>query len=216
MKSALARHKHLLLLVGLTLLAFLVTAGSLLRKPARWLPPGTVLYDFEDDSQLDHINWQCGTLFRRVQQHVADGHWSLKIEMHPGPNNWPGFGTGFKNGVAPGGCLELAIYNPQSEPLTLSYRIDDRPNPPYGDRLNGRITLAPGPNYVVFDFNQLKTPKTRRRIRPEKLYRFFLFLHRPKQTTIIYIDHLAVGHCPPPIEKKAGHNRSINPVPPAD
>ena len=210
MKNILFHHKHLLLLIGLCLLAIVVLVGSFGRRPERPLPPGAVFYDFEDEAQLDHINWQCGTVFRRVRKHAADGLWSLEIEMHPEPGNWPGFGTGFKNGIEPGGCLELMISNPQAHVLKLSYRIDDRPNPPYGDRLNGRINLAPGSNSVVFDFNRLKTPHTHRHLRPERLYRFFLFLHHPEKTTTIYIDRLAVGRGPRPQAATATSNHTDN------
>jgi len=176
----------------LALLA-IIAIGQWFSRPIPPARPGTVFYDFENDSQLDHLSWNCGTVFRRVAKHAADGRWSLEITMYPGPNPWPGFGTGFKPTIAPGAGLELALFNPAARPLRLSYRIDDRFNPPYGDRLNGRITLAPGSNRVLFDFSRLKTPGTRRRLRPEKIYHFCLFLHHPDKATVIYLDHLAVA-----------------------
>ena len=202
-------YRYLLFsLLGLLALLAAYRLGHSPQPPAR---PGTVFYNFENDSQLDHINWQCGTTFRRVQKHAADGRWSLAVTMYPKPNPWPGFGTGFTRGIAPGGSLELAIFNPASRPLKLSYRIDDRPNPPYSDRLNGHVILQPGANSVCFDFSRLKTPGTRRWIKPESIYRFFLFLHHPENTTTIYIDHLGVVRCP-----SAGRPEGARKQPPAE
>jgi hypothetical protein len=158
-----------------------------------------VLFDFEQKSQLDRLRWQCGTVFSLTSGYAADGRWSLKVEMYPAGEEWPGFVFGLDDGVPENCCLELTVDNPRPSPLTMLYRIDDRPrNPPYGDRLNGRVILQPGRNRLVFDFTRLTTSKTHRRLTPEKIRGFYLFLPRPREKTVIYIDYVILTADPAP------------------
>jgi len=150
-----------------------------------------VLYDFEDNGQLDTLSWKCGTLYKRVQKHPSSGRYSLMVEMYPGIE-WPGFGIRVKDGWQGYNLLSLHVYNPYSRPIAMSYRIDDRTCPSFADRVNGRISLRPGPNNITFDLKKLKTSGTGRRLNLKDIRCFLMFMHRPDHKVRIFIDDITL------------------------
>lgn len=151
-----------------------------------------ILYDFEDNSQLDSLSWKCGTVYSRSRRFQSSGSWCLKVEMYP-EAEWPGFGFGVRDNWEDYDTLSLYVYNPEQYNLTISYRIDDRrDNPPYSDRINGRISLKPGANFLNFNLAQLKTSGTRRHLHREDICCFLLFLHRPPDRITIFLDDIAL------------------------
>ncbi len=172
------------------ILMFSVLTGCSLRKHDEKVP--RVLYDFEDDSQLDSLSWKCGTIYERVQEHKASGAYSLMVEMYPGVE-WPGFGMAVRDGWKGYSELSFHVFNPSSEPLIISYRIDDsRSNPPYADRANGRISIRPGSSTVTLDIAHMKTSGTERLLRLEKVCCFLMFLHRPDHKATIFLDDITL------------------------
>ena len=149
--------------------------------------------DFEGDEQLDELSWKCGTTYERTKEHATSGQYSLKVEMYP-TVAWPGFGKAIKISWADYNYLSLNIFNPSTEPIHLSYRIDDRRNsPPYADRANGRLLINPGTNTITFNLKELKTSDGKRPLDLEKICSFLLFLHNPKKKVTLFLDDLAVS-----------------------
>ena len=150
------------------------------------------LLDFENSSDLDRLNWKCGTLYQRVREHQASGVWSLMVEMYPGVE-WPGFGMEIKDGLAGFKKFSFNAFNPSSGPLSLSYRIDDRrDNPSYADRANGRIILKSGPQVITLDLEHMKTSGTGRLLDRENICCFLLFTHRPERITTFFLDNFVL------------------------
>ncbi len=178
---------RLVLSCSLILFGTALTACSLENTPQRT----KVLYDFEDSSQLDTLIWKCGTVYRRVQKHQSSGRYSLMVEMYPG-TEWPGFGMGVRDGWQGYSQLSLHVYNPYSRPISMSYRIDDRRQPSYGDRVNGRVNLKPGQNKLIFDLNKLETSGTGRRLDIKDIRCFLMFMHRPDHKVRIFIDDITL------------------------
>ncbi len=151
-----------------------------------------ILFDFESDSDLDRLNWHCGSMYYLSRQYQSSGSCSLKVEMYPSAE-WPGFGFGVKDGWAGFRRISLTIFNPQGHDINMTCRIDDsRRNPPYADRVNRRILLKPGTNFVTLDLKALRTSGTGRPLRLDEVCCFLMFMHRPHEKTTVYVDDIVL------------------------
>jgi hypothetical protein len=171
------------------LLAILVASGASCRRAPRF---GT---DFESDAALDLFDWSCRTLYRLTPEHATSGTSSLEISFHPAPDanaeNYPGlafsrFDPDWR------GCRSLAFdaFNPESVPLQLGLRIDDREAPGHADRVNRSLLLAPGANRVALPLAGLLTTGTGRALDRRHVRRVLLFLSSPRQARTLYLDNL--------------------------
>jgi|GEM_PF-1339391 len=166
-----------------------------------------ILLDFESDKQLDDLGWKCGTNYERSQEHATSGRHSLKMEMYPGVT-WPGFSKVIKNSWAGYDNLSLNIFNPAADPLQISYRIDDRrENPPYADRVNGRLQLKAGANTIRLNLKKLKTSDGKRHLDLSKICSFLLFLHQPQKKITLYLDDLILTK-PRPVKRITDQNHT--------
>lgn len=151
-----------------------------------------VLFDFEHDSDLDRLSWKCGSLYSRSRGYQSSGEFALKVEMYPSAR-WPGFGFGVKDGWAGYRQLSLVVFNPAESAINMTCRIDDsRRNPPYEDRVNHRVTLKPGTNFLHFDLKQLRTSGTKRALRLEDVCCFLMFVHSPPERLTIFVDDIVL------------------------
>ena len=166
-----------------------------------------VLLDFESDEQLDELGWKCGTTYERTKEYAVSGQYSLKMEMYPRVT-WPGFSKSIKTSWAGYNNLSLNIFNPESSPIHIFYRIDDRcGNPPYADRANGRFLLNPGANTLSLNLKELKTSDGKRHLDLTTICSFLLFLHQPHEKTTLYLDDLTLTK-PGPIERITNQNHT--------
>ncbi len=149
-----------------------------------------VLFDFEDESDLDRLSWECKVIYARDTRHVRGGRFSLRLEMYPSdypglkaaefPNNWTGYAS-----------LKVDVYNPQERPVRLSYRIDDREdNPDYEDRANGSFLVQPGWTTLTLDLSELATSGARRPLNLEHIYGLYLFLCNPRIPVTLFLDNI--------------------------
>jgi hypothetical protein len=170
-------------------IAFSLAPAACSRLPAHEL----VLNDFEADSDLDRIHWQCRTLFSLSQEHVTSGKQSLKMELFPA--DYPGLALKLdKRDWSRYALVALDIYNPQDETLEITVRIDDRPDyPNYEDRYNGRHTLLPGNNRLCIPLSSLRTSGSGRPLSLKAIRRFMLFLVHPHQAFSFYVDNIRLG-----------------------
>lgn len=107
-----------------------------------------VLFDFEEDSELDRFQWSCRTLSELTDQHAAHGARSLKVDMYPAV--YPGVTAKLDNHDWRGyKALQIDIFNPQNKEVRLTVRIDDRRKyPPDGTAIIIHIRYHLGPrNY---------------------------------------------------------------------
>ncbi|MBU4262640.1 MAG: hypothetical protein KKC76_12360 [Proteobacteria bacterium] len=175
--------------LGLSLAIILAIGGAcsadrLAAKPVR------TLFDFEKTSELDHLHWVCGTFMEQDKQHATSGQYSLRVEMYPSAE-YPGFKAGFTKGWQGYKKLLVDLYHPGLNEMTIAYRIDDRDdNPSFADRANGRIVLQPGANIFTLDLENLKTSGTDRKLDLEGITGLYLFVHRPPQPVVLYLDNM--------------------------
>lgn len=170
---------------ALTLLLTVLLAGC-----GADVPKELVLFDFENDAELNRIHWKCFTMFALSEEHATHGQKSLKMELYP--SDWPGWTpkiarTDWRAFQAFG----FDLYNPGDDKLTLFMRIDDREDfPGYPDRYNRSFLLAPGNNRIEVKLEELITSSTQRRLDLDNIYRLFLFMHEPESKITLYLDNV--------------------------
>jgi hypothetical protein len=174
--------------LGIVVWACILLACS---KPA---PDELVLFDFENDSELDRLHWKCFTLYSLSDEHATNGRKSLKLELYP--SSWPGLTPklnvadwrGFK-------AIGFDVYNPDKKEIRITVRIDDREDDPdYGDRYNQVFILKPGLTRMEIPFETLITSGTKRILDLKRIYRFLIFLGHPKEKHILYFDYIRLVH----------------------
>jgi len=149
-----------------------------------------VLNDFETDADLDRVHWQCRTLFSLSGEHVTSGEHSLKMELFPA--DYPGLALKLdEHDWSRFGKAVFDIFNPQTETLVLTVRIDDRPDyPDYEERYNGRHTLLPGSNHLSIPLNSLRTSGAGRPLNLKTIRRFLFFLVDTREIYSLYVDNI--------------------------
>ncbi len=149
-----------------------------------------VLFDFESDSELDQLHWNCHTLYSLSNEQHTHGTKSLKLEIYPSDypgltpmlkeNNWKGYKE-----------LRFDVYNPEVSNMQISVRIDDqRDYPDYGDRYNKSFILKPGINHVSIAFDTLVTSGTARSLNLKNICRLLIFMKHPEKKAVLYVDYL--------------------------
>ncbi len=151
------------------------------------------IYDFESESELTGLVYQCHTWFELSGFHATSGKKSLRLEMYP-PAEYPGLRLRDLKGPWLGvRYIKMDVYNPASTPLQMTIRIDDRPGcPPYEDRINKPVTLKPGPNSVTVDLAKVHTSGSNRLLDPENIRAFMMFLSHPQRPATIFVDNIRV------------------------
>jgi hypothetical protein len=132
-------------------------------------PKELVLFDFESDSELDRIHWECHTLFSLSDEHASHGKRSLKMELFP--SDYLGLTPMLKeNDWSRYKALCFDIYNPGEKQVQVSVRIDDKKDyPDYAERYNRSFNVNPGMNQISIPFKSLITSGTKRNLDLKKI-----------------------------------------------
>jgi hypothetical protein len=176
-------------------LALLVALALLWAPACRLRPLPEFGSDFERDGDLDLVPWECRTLFRLVPDHATSGRSCLELRLFPAPpgapDNYPGITfEEFDPRWSRHRVFAFDAYNPSGETVPLQLRIDDREEPPYGDRFDRTIPLAPGANRVRIPLSELAAPRTGRPLELDRIRQVILFLDRPRAPRTLYLDRL--------------------------
>jgi len=148
-----------------------------------------ILFDFESDSELDHFDWQCHTLFSLSDEHAVHGKKSLKLELFP--SDYPGFEPKL---VLPDWkdykTFAFDAYNPQEKSIFLTVRIDDRKDyPDYADRYNKTFGLKPGANTISIPIDSLIISGMNRKLDTQRIRRVLVFTRKPAEAMVLYLDY---------------------------
>ncbi len=150
-----------------------------------------ILNDFESDADLDTLFWQCRTVYSLSDKNVTHGKASLRLDIYPAPypglrlllndqqRDWRGYGK-----------LSLDVVNPGQKTLKLNYRLDDKANPTYDDRVNGSVMLRPGLNRITLGLLSLRTSGTKRPLDVRRVNAVLFFLSSPVEKISIYVDFI--------------------------
>lgn len=146
-----------------------------------------LLFDFESEADLDRIHWQCFVLYSLSDEHATHGENSLKIEFYP--SAFPGFNPKLDRSDWRGyHAVEFDIFNPASETVAISLKIDDRPGPPApAERFNRELQLVPGPNHIRIKLDEVKTGSGRH-LDQSRIAKVFLVHENLSQPMVLYLD----------------------------
>lgn len=153
-------------------------------------PAERVLFDFENEADLDRMHWQCFTLFAHAPEHATRGARSLKMSLYPSP--WPGWAARFeRQDWRPFTTLAFDLFNPTARPVAVSVRIDDRRDyPEYDDRYNQQFVLQPGANGLAIPFDALVTSGAQRPLELKRIRRLMIFMPSPQTKQVLYLDNV--------------------------
>ncbi len=153
-------------------------------------PDPYVLFDFESDSELDRVNWECHSLFELSEKHAVHGNYALELKLFPtkysgftpviGIEKWRSYSY-----------LKFDVYNASAKQVRLNIRIDDQtPIPPYEERCYVNLMLKPGANQFGIDIHELKTTDTKRKLDLDNICKLVFFLYQPNETHVLYFDFI--------------------------
>lgn len=150
-----------------------------------------ILNDFEGPTDLDQIVWRCRTTFTLSEKYRSHGQSGLLMTLYP--DDYPGLHLiltprmqqwrGYR-------YLALDVINPGSDPLLLHYRIDDRQQPEYEDRVNGSFRLEPGENPLRLDLEQVRTSGTKRPLDLDRIEALMFFQVSPPNPFALGVDYV--------------------------
>ena len=149
-----------------------------------------VLFDFETDSELSRLNWQCHKWFERSSDHATSGKYSLRAILPPG--KYPGISfREFKEDWSGRNYLKLDVFNPAMEELVFHIRIDDRKSGwEYANRFDRNFQLKPGMNHISVPLNSLRTNRDPRTLDLRHIKRLIVFIPNNLEKREIYIDSI--------------------------
>ncbi len=151
-----------------------------------------LLADFESETDLDHLYWNCHTLYSLSKTHVTHGMSSLKMELFP--SNYPGlvFKPVLKDWRS---YKELCfdIYNPSDQSVLIWVRIDDRMDySDYKDWYSHSFVLQQGNNHISIPLITLVSSRTKLHLNLAHIHRMFIFLSHPQKEYTLYIDNINI------------------------
>jgi hypothetical protein len=178
-----ARNELAKLIVAFSLV--MLVCGCPMDRPAK-----LILFDFEEDAELDRLQWRCFTLLSLSSEHATHGEKSLKMEFFP--SRWPGWEPKlYKKDWRGFEALGFDLYNVQDINLSVTVRIDDRKGyPGHANRYNQVFILRPGSNTLVIPFDSLMTSGSNRTLNLGRIERLILFMGSPEKRFVLHLDHV--------------------------
>jgi predicted MPP superfamily phosphohydrolase len=148
------------------------------------------LYDFESESDLERLNWECGKWFELSREHATSGKYSLKASLPPG--QYPGINfEEIEGDWSKGSHLKMDVYNPGREEIAFHIRIDDHQSGwEYENRFDIDFMLKPGVNPISIAAGSIKTNLHHRPLNLKKIKRMMVFLPGNPERREIHIDHI--------------------------
>jgi len=149
-----------------------------------------ILFDFEFESDLNNLNWECGKWFERSKANVTSGKHSLRAVLPPGQypgiafqevrENWSGYDH-----------WGMDVYNPSVESVILHIRIDDHKSGwEYADRFDTNFRLEPGMNKLMIPTGSIRTNVHHEPLNLKKIKRFMVFVPNNNKKRELYLDNI--------------------------
>jgi hypothetical protein len=152
-----------------------------------------VLSSFETPFEPDR--WITKGREKISRDFVYRGEKALKVEIRP--EKYAGFSLDFFPSDWSGyRFLEMHLYNPVADSLTLYLRIDDKDHKlsglAYTDRYNSSRLVHPGWNHIQIALEDIKTAPQSREMDLHHIKRLILFFIQPADWLILYIDEVTL------------------------
>lgn len=149
-----------------------------------------VLFDFEDESDLKRLNWECHKWFELSKEHPTSGKYSLKVSLPPG--QYPGINfKEIRQDWSKFSYLKMDVFNPSQEQLRFYVRIDDHKSGwEYVNRFDIDFELKPEMNHISIPTNSIRTNLNHRPINLNRIKRMMVFLTNNTQKKELYLDNI--------------------------
>jgi len=150
----------------------------------------SILFDFESESDLMKLNWECHKWFELSEQNTTSGRHSLRMILPP--DQYPGINfEEIMKDWSKGNYLKMDIFNPSGEDITFHIRIDDQKSGwEYADRFDINYELKKGMNYISIPTNSIKTNIHHRPLNLKKIRRMMVFIPNNTQKRELYLDNI--------------------------
>ena len=163
-----------------------------------------LLTGFEEPSDLREWKSQSASI-QRVGTNVTQGHYALQLRLLEGA--YPGVilssGSPLLTGWEGYDVARLDVFNPQSQPVALTVRIDDLQSVNYGARYNDGFVLRPGRNTIELPLRRLQTSDHQRYLDVSHLNRFMVFASDVQFSIVLFLDNFRLEKQPEPTTNAA-------------
>jgi predicted MPP superfamily phosphohydrolase len=149
-----------------------------------------ILFDFESDSDLQGLNWECHKWFERSEAHVTSGKYSLKVLLPPG--QYPGINfREVPKDWSKANLFKMDVFNPSQERFNFHVRIDDHKSGwEYADRFDADFNLKPGLNNISIPTNSIQTNFRHRSLNLKRIKGMMVFLTNNTRSRELYFDNI--------------------------
>ena len=150
--------------------------------------PNGVLFDFEQDRDLDAFRWHCGTRFSLSEKYARHGRGSLELSFFP--SREVGFSTDqVVHDWRHARSLVFFVYNPSSVRVPLHVEISDGHARRSKVRYFGKwIYAEPGENRIVIPIEELVNSSSKT-LDVGDIKGFYIFMKNIKTKTTLYFDY---------------------------
>lgn len=149
-----------------------------------------ILFDFESDSDLKRLDWECHKWFELSEEHATSGKHSLKVILPPG--QYPGINfEDIRKNWSSSLYFKMDIFNPSDETLKFHIRIDDNNSGwEYANRFDVNFILKQGMNHISIPTDSIKTNIHHYPLNLKKIIRMMVFVPNNAEKREIYLDNI--------------------------
>jgi len=149
-----------------------------------------ILFDFESESELGKLNWECHKWFELSEEHATSGKHSLRVTLPPG--QYPGINfEGIKKDWSKSNYFKMDIFNPSEEEFNFHVRIDDNKSGlEYANRFDKDFNLKPGPNHISIPMSSIQTNLRHRSLDLKRIKGMTVFLIKNTKPRELYLDNI--------------------------
>src|SRR6266850_1074602 len=158
-----------------------------------------LLAGFEEQTDLNDWKFQ-GAMFQRVPRNATQGRYALQLRLLGG--EYPGLYLPHRSPLLAGwgdyDFAKLDLFNPWSEPASLTVRIDDQQSIDFGSRYNEGFVMRPGVNTIELPLRRLQTSDRKRNLDASQLGRFAIFASDVQSPITLFLDNFRLEKMPAP------------------
>jgi hypothetical protein len=149
-----------------------------------------LLTGFEDESDLHQWVYRDASVVRS-EQNVTQGRFSLQLTLFPG--QYPGMllprGSPLLTDWQDYDVARLDVFNPQTQPVEVTVRIDDQQSVNFGSRYNDGFVLRPGKSILELAVHRLQTSDHSRNLDASQLCQLVVFASDLPSPTVLVFDN---------------------------
>lgn len=152
--------------------------------------PSGKLYDFESQTDLEYLNWECHKWFELSRDNATSGQYSLKVKVPAG--QYPGINfLEIEKDWSAYRQFKVDVFNPDEEPLTFHVRIDDRNSRwDYGERFDRDFTIKKGMANITIPLDSMKANVSPRSLDLQNIKNLMFFIPGNDRKRTFYIDNI--------------------------